>query len=196
LFQESSEESFRENDIIQDIVIEPGDREHNSLLSLLHFSKNVNGQNGYGTTALHVACKRGSTEMVKKLLYLRKKSIAVNKTDNHNNTPLLIACAHGNREMCKALIEAGACFKRKNKNEMNPLHVAALAHNEKVINVLLTHEKCIQHKKYLLEDRDKHGNTPFLLAVQSGDVRVVRHLIDYHVEDDEYVYNSYKLQWC
>ena len=46
-FNEAGEEAFRPgdpDDSFEDIVIEPGDRENNSFLTLLHKSKNVNGQ--------------------------------------------------------------------------------------------------------------------------------------------------------
>ena len=185
LFEEATEEAFRlddpdEND--EDIVIEPGDAKNNSFMALLRCSKNVNGQNSAGTTALHVACKRGSTGMVKKLLHFKKKSIGVKITDNHKNTPLHIACAHGNREMCKALIKHGASIKEKNKDGMNPLHVAALEHNQHVVEMFFSDERCAEHKEDLLADTDNDGHTPFLLAVKSGDAKVVEIFIDNDVD--------------
>lgn len=194
LFEEAGEEAFRPDDPdenIQDIVIEVGDREKNSFLSLLHHSKNVNGQSRSGTTALHVACKRGSTGMVKKLLHIKRKSLGVNRTDNHKNTPLHMACAHGNREMCKALIDADALFKEKNNDGMNPLHVAALEHNRSAVEVFFSHDKCKEHTNYLLEDRDNNGHTPFLLAVKSGDVRVVETFLNL-IENENEVYITVK----
>ena len=191
LFEETGNESLIRGDTdenVEDIAIKAGDRNNNSFLALLHCSKDVNCQNISGTTALHVACKRGSTGLVEKLLHFKKKSIYVNKTDNHENTPLHIACAHGNRDMCKVLIDAGADFKQKNNDEMSPLHVAALEHNQMVVDMFLSHNKCVTHKKDLLADKDKDGHTPFLLAVRSGDHRVVesfiRHAADITVKNN------------
>ena len=180
-FEEATEEAFRRDDPVEnneDIEIERGDAKNNSFLALLRCSKNVNSQNGAGTTALHVACKRGSTGMVKKLLHFKKKSIGVNITDNHKNTPLHIACAHGNGEMFKALIKHGASIKEKNKDGMNPLHVAALEHNRHVVDMFFYDQKCAEHKEDLLADTDNDGHTPFLLAVKSGDAKVVETFID------------------
>ncbi|XP_065898915.1 transient receptor potential cation channel subfamily A member 1 homolog isoform X2 [Dysidea avara] len=172
LFEEARIEALGANEQDDDIEIEPGDRKNNSLLALLHHSKDVNKQNSFGTTALHVACKRGSTVMVKKLLQCRKRSIDVNRADYQKNRPLHIACANGNQAMCKLLIDAGALFNEKNNDGMNPLHVAALEHNQPVVEMFFTH-KFVAHIKGLLADKDKDGHTPFLLAVKSGDARVV-----------------------
>jgi len=180
LFDDAGLEAFRldDPDDEEDIVIKPGDRKDNSFMTLLSCSKDVNVQNSSGTTALHVACMRGSTGMVKKLLRFKKKSIGVNAKDNHENTPLHIACAHGNSQMCKALIGHGANIKEKNKDGMNPLHVAALEHNLHVVQMFFTHDKCAEHKKDLLVDTDIGGHTPFLLAVKSGDAKVVQSFIE------------------
>ena len=174
LFVEAGIEALRQGEQQQDEIeiIRGG----NSFLALLNCCKDVNKQNHSGTTALHVACKRGSTGMVKRLL--NKDNSGINRPDNLNNTPLHVACAHGNRQMCKVLIDANAHFKEKNNEGMIPLHVAALAHNQKVVEMIISHEKCIEHIKDLLTEKDNNGHTPFLLAVKSGDVTVVETFID------------------
>lgn len=168
------------DDNIEDISIQSEDGENNTFLVVLNKCTDVNKQSSSGTTALHVACKRGSTEMVEKLLHHRQGITAVNWVDNHKNTPLHIACAHGNDEMCKALIDAdaGAHTEEKNNDGMNPLHIAALEHNQAVVKMFFINETCVEHKENLLADKDNNGHTPFLLAVKSGDVEVVKCLMN------------------
>jgi len=169
----AGEEALRRNEAPDgriEIVIE------DSFRALLEYCKDidVNKQNHFGTTALHVACKRGSTGMVK--LLLKKNNTDVKICDNLNNTPLHIACAHGNSQMCKALIDSDVgnqCFKRKNNDGMMPLHVAALASNKKVVQMIL-----LEFSKDMIEEKDNNGHTPFLLAVKSGDVEAVEIFID------------------
>jgi len=152
----------------------------NVFTALLEHCVEVDSKNHFGSTALHTACSRGITDMVVKLV--RDSNANVNSTDSYNNTPLHLACAHGDRKMCQCLINHDADLKKKNNDEMNPLHVAALEHNLEVVNMFLTDHSLAEFKVPLLEDRDKDGHTPFLLAVQSGDIKVVRCFISHRAD--------------
>jgi len=144
----------------------------NVFTALLELHVDLNSKNHFGSTALHIACGRGITGMVVKLV--ENTNTKVNSIDSYKNTPLHLACAHGDRKMCQCLIDHHADLKRKNNDGMNPLHVAALEHNLEIVNMFLTDHSLAEFKAFLLEDKDKDGHTPFLLAVKSGDVKVVQ----------------------
>jgi len=144
----------------------------NVFTALLELQVDLNSKNHFGSTALHIACGRGITGMVVKMV--ENTNTKVNSTDSYKNTPLHLACAHGDRKMCQCLIDHHADLKKKNNDGMNPFHVAALEHNLEVVNMFLTDHSLAEFKAFLLEDKDKDGHTPFLLAVKSGDVKVVQ----------------------
>ena len=139
---------------------------------LQHSKVDVNGQNRSGITALHVACSKGNSHMVKELL--RVETIDINKKDKHLNTPLHTACVCGNQNIVEPLIKSGANLKEKNIHGMHPLHVAVVERNLEAVTTILGHAD----QATLLHETDKGGHSAFLLAVMSGDELIVKFLLD------------------
>ena len=141
---------------------------------LLQRKVNVNRKNGAGTTALHAACERGIIAMVKELLMI--KEIKINKKDGQENTPLHTACISGEKDIVFTLIEAGADVTEENKDEMTPLHVAVVERKLDIVKTIL--DMRADDKEELLQAIEKDGNSPFLLAVKSGDEEMVKFFLD------------------
>ena len=141
---------------------------------LLQRKVNVNSKNGAGTTALHAACERGIITMVKELLMI--KGIEINKKDDQENTPLHTACISGEKDIVFTLIEAGADVTEENKDEMTPLHVAVVERKLDIVKTIL--DMRADDKEELLQAIEKDGNSPFLLAVKSGDEEMVKFFLD------------------
>ena len=140
---------------------------------LLH-KVNVNSQNRTGVTALHAACDRGIIAMVKELLLC--EDIDIDKKDEQQNTPLHTACVSGENDIVVALIEAGAEVMTTNKDRMNPLQVAVVERKLEIVKTML--DMCTGKKELLLQTAEKDGNTPFLLAVKTGDEEMVQFFLD------------------
>ena len=134
----------------------------------------VNSQNSAGVTALHVACERGITAMVKALLLV--KGIEKDKTDERMNTPMHTACVSGEKDVVSTLIDNGANVMKKNNDKMTPLHVATVERKLEIVKIILN--MCAEKKKKLLKTKGKDGNSPFLLAVKTGDEEIVKFFLD------------------
>ena len=67
--------------------------------------EDINIQNNYGWTLLHIAIRRGETEMVELLL---KKGADIDRVDSVGWTPLMEAIMDDKPSLCKLLVESGA----------------------------------------------------------------------------------------
>ena len=141
---------------------------------LLQRKVNVNSQNDAGVTALHAACERGIIAMVKELLLT--EGIEINKKDEQKNTPMHTACVSGEKDVVFTLIEAGANVMEKNNDEMTPLHVAVVERKLEIVKMIL--DMRAGDKEDLLQAIEKDGNSPFLLAVKTGDEEMVKFFLD------------------
>ena len=141
---------------------------------LLQSKVNVNSQNDAGVTALHAACERGIIAMVKELLLC--EGIDINKKDEQENTPMHTACISGEKDIIFTLIEAGANVMEENDDEMTPLHVAVVERKLEIVKMIL--DMRAGDKEELLQAIEKDGNSPFLLAVKTGDEEMVKFFLD------------------
>ena len=142
---------------------------------LLQRKVNVNIGNKAGVTALHVACERGIVAMVKELLLF--EGIEINtKGYYHWNTPLHTACVSGEKDIVFALIEAGANVMEENDDNMTPLHIAVVERKLEIVKMIL--DMHADGKEELLQAIEKDGNSPFLLAVKSGDEEMVKFFLN------------------
>lgn len=73
--------------------------------SLLNELEEIDIQNKYGWTLLHICIRRERTEMVKLLL---EKGADINKTDGVGWTPLMESIMDDKPSLCKLLVEKGA----------------------------------------------------------------------------------------
>jgi len=67
--------------------------------------EDINIQNKYGWTLLHVAIRRDERAMVQ---YLLEKGADINRVDGVGWTPLMEAIMDDMPELCKVLVDAGA----------------------------------------------------------------------------------------
>ena len=73
--------------------------------AMLEDGMDVNMQNKYGWTPLHIAIRRDRREMVEKLL---EKGADINKVDGVGWTPLMEAIMDDKPELCEYLVNKGA----------------------------------------------------------------------------------------
>jgi ankyrin repeat protein len=73
--------------------------------SLLEEIEDINIQNKYGWTLLHIAIRRDRTNMVELLL---KKGADIDRVDGVGWTPLMEAIMDDMPSLCKMLVESGA----------------------------------------------------------------------------------------
>lgn len=94
---------------------------HNgSSLSSLLEAKNADGQ-----TALHLACRRGSVELVEAILEYKEANVDV--LDKDGDPPLVFALASGSPECVRALINRNANVRSVLREGLGPsiAHVCA-----------------------------------------------------------------------
>ena len=147
-----------------------------ALLQCHKVKKEVNKTNHAGITALHAACRRGNDSMVNTLLNI--SFTKVNQPDKQYNTPLHSACASGCVDVITALLNAGAKIFDRNKLGMHPFHVAVANQSMDVVKMIEADRRVAEFKDELLHAKDNDGNTMFLLAVKSGDDKMVKFLLD------------------
>lgn len=95
---------------------------------------NVKIQNGKGATMLMVAASNGDNEIVRKLI---KNGVDINLQDIHGYTPLMCAIACGKNEAAEILINSGADIHLMNARGYKAIEMAALYHNESIVEFLL-----------------------------------------------------------
>ena len=76
-----------------------------AFMAVFENGGNVNLQNKYGWTPLHIAIRRDRREMV---AYLIEIGADINKQDGAGWTPLMEAIMDDMPELCKTLLDAGA----------------------------------------------------------------------------------------
>lgn len=89
------------------------------ILSLLE------AQNADGQTALHLACRRGSAELVDAILEYREANVDV--LDKDGDPPLVFALVAGSPECVRVLINRGANVRSRLREGLGPsvAHVCA-----------------------------------------------------------------------
>ncbi len=75
---------------------------------------------GHGAKPIHIACEKGSLEIVKFLLAMGE---TVDAKNNDKKTPLHLACLYGRLEIIKFLVENGANLEAKDWWGDTPLYI-------------------------------------------------------------------------
>ncbi|KAI3448779.1 hypothetical protein Pfo_005444 [Paulownia fortunei] len=85
----------------------------------------LKAQNADGQTALHLACRRGSVELVEAILECKEANVDV--LDKDGDPPLVFALAAGSPECVRALIERNANVRSRLREGLGPsvAHVCA-----------------------------------------------------------------------
>jgi hypothetical protein len=103
---------------------------------LLIEGANVNVQNKFGRTPLHLVASYDYFEIAKVLI---ANGANVNAQDKNGWTPLHEAAFWGCMNVVKLLIENGANVNAKNKFGNTPLHLASIRGNIEIVRLLLEH---------------------------------------------------------
>lgn len=133
--------------------------------------------------ALHVACYRDNTEIIK---YLLDNGADMNaQSDDEGHTPLHIACdAVVALETVEAFVARGVDIDIRNDHEDTPLLlVCSNADNLEVVKYLISKGADINAKNY-------YGNTPLRNACSCGTLEIVKYLVECGVELEQRDYES------
>jgi hypothetical protein len=123
-------------------------------------------------TAMHIAAKRGNTDIVSLLL---EHDADVDSRDGIGATSLHCASSRGRLSAGKCLLDHGADINARDMDDWTPLYVCLLH---------ATSEGHVEFAQMLLERgavidaRDNRGRTSLHVAVEMGNIRVARWLLE------------------
>lgn len=123
----------------------------------------VNAEDKYGYTILHVAIYKGFTEIVK---FLIENGADVNAKDKYGATPLHYAAQCGYKGIVKLLVDKDADIDAKNRRGYTPLNCAAFRGDVDIVRYLIKNGANV---------KGKSGVTPLHLA--TGHIEVARYLL-------------------
>jgi ankyrin repeat protein len=127
---------------------------------------------------LHWAAGRGNAEIVK---YLIAKGSDINLEDSHGSFPITFAASNGqsNTEIYEAFFKAGIDPKKKYKDGANLLLLAIPSDKE------LKAAEYFTTKGMSLKDVDNDGNTAFTYAARSGNISLLKKLLEKGVKPND-----------
>lgn len=131
----------------------------------IHWGSDIQALDPDGLRPLHVAAAKGNVVMVRLLL---KHGVAVDAKDATGRTALEIAILAGRTQVADVLLAAGAAL------DADALLLTAARQgnpDRDVVGYLVKHGANT-------EVRDDNGDTPLLLAIRGGHLRLARHLVD------------------
>jgi ankyrin repeat protein len=134
---------------------------------LLSVGADVNAEDRYGNTPLHLACTNGIVQVVVELL---QHGSDVDAKDNGDWTPLHYACYKGHVVVVQALLSRGANTELKDREGDTPLHMASLTDHLAVVKVLLAAGANILAANNL-------GRLPIHYAVSIGHSAVAKYVL-------------------
>uniref|UniRef100_A0A8C9ZU57 Ankyrin repeat domain 52a n=1 Tax=Sander lucioperca TaxID=283035 RepID=A0A8C9ZU57_SANLU len=115
--------------------------------------------NGFGNTALHVACYMGQEAVATELV---NHGANVNQPNKCGYTPLHLAAVSTNGALClELLVNNGADVNQQSKEGKSPLHMAA-------IHGRFTRSQILIQNGGEIDCVDKYGNTPLHVAAKYG----------------------------
>jgi len=126
--------------------------------------------------ALFKACREGDLDQVQALI---RSGAHVNQTDSGGATPLHYATQAGKLEVCKYLIRRGAkIYRRTDLMGHSSWHWACHEGHTDIVKMFLAHHKA-HPESFVVDDPDKTGDTPLILAARNGKKEVVELLVNY-----------------
>ena len=145
----------------------------------------VRAANNGGDTPLKVAVGAGHVELVSYLLQVDDEicqkienndlqSRCINTKNNAGLTPLIVACERNNVDIVKFLLEEHGAGITCDAKGRSPLAVGSFCGCKDVVEYLLSN----QTSAALMNDVDENGCTPLWLAARTGDLTMVKLLID------------------
>ncbi|MDR0288956.1 MAG: ankyrin repeat domain-containing protein [Rickettsiales bacterium] len=141
------------------------------MQALIKAGADVNTEDNYGITPLHLAAQNGHKNAIGTLL--KAKRINVNAKDQYGKTPLHLATAKNHNDAIEALLKAKRIdVNAKDQYEKTPLHLAAKYDKKDAIEALL------KAKGIDVNAKDRYGRTPLHLAVGQHNLHIVEVLLE------------------
>ena len=129
------------------------------LITKLKCDPNIKGE--YNRSPLHVACMSGNLSLVRTLI--RDYHAYLNDKDSYGYTPFTLALKYEEDEVMLVLISEFGCDPTNIKYVLgvSPLHVACKKGNLSLVRTL------IRDYHADLNNKDRFGETPFILALEN-----------------------------
>jgi ankyrin repeat protein/GTPase SAR1 family protein len=149
---------------------------HHDIVNLLILcSANVDKNNSYGLTALHIGSMEGHMEVVKVLLKAHAKIDKVT-LDRSRSTPLMLAARKGHQNIITHLITCGASVDKKDLNNRTALHYASERGNLEMVKLLLNAGAKIDGVDICLP-------TPLMLATCTNNAAIISYMLNATKQD-------------
>ena len=139
------------------------------LVEALLIGRDVNCQDKYGNTPLHMACRYEKADIVR--LLTLEKCCSQGIQNSEGELPLHIACSRSSCEIVKLVSDCNVSIV--NKDGDTPLHIACKYYKHIEILRLLTLEKCCRQS---IQNND--GELPLHIACSKGSCEIVRLVSD------------------
>jgi ankyrin repeat protein len=139
-----------------------------------------------GNTLLACACFHGRQDIVGLLLdKIKQREDAfriINENDKCGNTALLIASKNGHHYIVEKLLKLNDFFPLNEKDGQvaRALQFACRYGHTKVVKCFLYKIQQSENSLCLINEKDKHGNTPLMIAVQEGREDIVSLLLEFN----------------
>ena len=129
----------------------------------------VNTQDKYGETALHLAAANGHLNIVNTLL---DNGSDINAQNKHGETALHLAAANGHLNIVNTLLDNGSDINAQNKHGDTALHLATANEHLDVVNTLLNNEAKV-------DAQNLYGQTALYWAEENENPDILQVLLDY-----------------
>uniref|UniRef100_A0A8C3MU18 Transient receptor potential cation channel subfamily A member 1 n=1 Tax=Geospiza parvula TaxID=87175 RepID=A0A8C3MU18_GEOPR len=154
-----------------------------SVRLLLSRGANPNILNSNMMAPLHMAVQSLHNEIVKVLV--QHSSTDINLEGEAGNTPIIVACYKDNPEALTLLIENGGKICKPNKTGCMPIHAAAFSGAKTCLEILLKKGEELGHSAKTHINFTNNGKcSPLHLAVQSGDLEMIKMCIEFGAQID------------
>ncbi len=137
---------------------------------LINYGVNVNCQNEYSQTGLHLASGFGFNGVVDVLI---KKGIKLNAQNIHGNTAFHMACRWNKASIVRKLMEATIDVNIQNKDGYIGLHTAAYYGHRNIVKIILESQK----SDLTITDRRKY--TALHMACLWKEFEIAKLLVEY-----------------
>ncbi|XP_006015374.1 transient receptor potential cation channel subfamily A member 1 [Alligator sinensis] len=154
-----------------------------SVKLLLRKGANPNILNSNMMAPLHMSVQSLQNEIVK--ILVQHSSTDVNLEGEAGNTPIIVACYKDNPEALTLLIENGGKICKPNKTGCMPIHAAAFSGAKTCMEILLKKGEELGYSAKTHINFTNNGKcSPLHLAVQSGDLEMIRMCIEVGAQID------------
>ena len=162
-------EKTKKTSVLNKALLEAyGKRRWSRIYWLIENGADINLQDKYRQTPLHMAAAKGKVEIVRLLL---EKRAEVNSRNNGGQTPLHMAAGNEKVEIVLLLLEKGAEVNSPDQSRQTPLHMAVSYGKSKAIKVLL-------EKGAEVNSSDQSGQTPLHMVAFYGNSEAVMELLN------------------